>query len=372
MIIVQLNINSLRNKFEFLLEIVNDNVDILLIVETKLDISYHMNQFRIQGFQHFRLDRSSKGGGLIMYIRDTIPANQLTQHQIPKDFEAIIIEINLWKVKWLLCGSYNPKENTISYHLDNISKVLDYYIYKYDNLLLLGDYNCKETNNIMDKFHCTYNLKNLVTKPTCYKNPDNPRTIDLFLTNKRKSFYHTDAIVTGLSDFHTLVITVLKSSYVKVIPKVITYRCFKYFCENDFRFDLSCALNNIESADITYETFQSIYIRTLDIHAPFKIKYVRGNDQQFMNKDMRKTIMNRTKLKNMYYKHPTEENMRKFKKQRNFCVKLLRETKKSFYSNLDARQITDNRKFWKNIKPLFSTKTINASNIIFFLIMIKL
>ena len=123
-IIVQLNINSLRNKFEFLLEIVNDNVDILLIVETKLDISYHMNQFRIQGFQHFRLDRFSKGGGLIMYIRDSIPAKQLTQHQIPKDFEAIISEINLWKVKWLLCGSYNPKENTIFYHLDNISKVL--------------------------------------------------------------------------------------------------------------------------------------------------------------------------------------------------------------------------------------------------------
>ena len=94
-IIAQLNINSLRNKFEFLLEIVNDNVDILLIVETKLDISYPMNQFRIQGFQHFRLDRSSNGGGLTMYIRDSIPAKQLTQHQIPKDFEAIIIEINL-------------------------------------------------------------------------------------------------------------------------------------------------------------------------------------------------------------------------------------------------------------------------------------
>ena len=93
---------------------------------------------------------------------------------------------------------------------------------------------------------------------------------------------------------------------------------------------------------------------------PFKIKYVRGNDQQSA------AIMNRTKLKNMYYKHPTEENMRKLKKQRNFCVKLLRETKKDFYSNLDARQITDNRKFWKNVKPLFSTKTINASNIILF------
>ena len=146
-------------------------------------------------------------------------------------------------------------------------------------LQLLGDYNCEETNNIMDKFLCTYNLENLVKKPTCYKNPDSPRIIDLFLTNKRKSFYHTDAIVTGLSDFHTLVITVLKSSYVKVKPKVITYKCFKYFCENDFRFDLPCALNNIKSADITYETFQSIYIRTLDIHAPFKIKYVRGNDQ---------------------------------------------------------------------------------------------
>ena len=95
----------------------------------------------------------------------------------------------------------------------------------------------------------------------------------------------------------------------------------KYFCENDFQFDLACALNNIKSVDTTYETFQSIYIRTLDIHVPFKIKYVRGNDQQFMNKDMCKAIMNRTKLKNMYYKHPTEENMRKFKKTKEFLCK---------------------------------------------------
>ena len=51
------------------------------------------------------------------------------------------------------------------------------------------------------------------------------------------------------------------------------------------------------------------------------------------------------------------KNSTAFKKQRNLCVKLLRQSKKSYYSKLDPNVVSDNKQFWKTVKPLFSNKT---------------
>ena len=73
--IAHLNINSLRNKFEFLISLSEDNLDVLMISETKLDESFPTNQFMINGFSApFRLDLNDKGGGIILYIREDIPS----------------------------------------------------------------------------------------------------------------------------------------------------------------------------------------------------------------------------------------------------------------------------------------------------------
>ena len=133
-----------------------------------------------------------------------------------------------------------------------------------------------------------------------------------------------------------------------------------------FRNNLLNSLHAIPTSDITYPIFEGMYLKILDIDAPFKQKYVRGNDQPFMTKSLCKAIMVRTKLKNIYYRLPTDENLRIFKKQRNYCVKLLNKTKRNFYENINISKITDNRKFWKNIKPFFSNKIISASNFILY------
>ena len=69
-----------------------------------------------------------------------------------------------------------------------------------------------------------YNLKNLIKGPTCFKNPDKPSCIDLILlTNKIRSFQGSHIIETGISDFHKMVITVMKIYFKKQEPKIITY-----------------------------------------------------------------------------------------------------------------------------------------------------
>ena len=73
--------------------------------------------------------------------------------------------------------------------------------------------------------------------------------------------------------------------------------------------------------------------------------------------------MQRSKLKNKYHKNPTESNEKLYKKQRNFCVALLKKEKKKYYNNLDLNIFADNKKFWQRIKPLFSEKNTLKSNI---------
>ena len=70
LIFAQLNINSIRNKFDYLSDLVKGKVDVLLISETKIDDSFPKGQFLIQGFisAPYRLDRNCQGGGLMLFV----------------------------------------------------------------------------------------------------------------------------------------------------------------------------------------------------------------------------------------------------------------------------------------------------------------
>ena len=86
LIIAQLNINSLRYKFDSLAEILRSNVDIILISETKIDSSFPTAQFKIEGYTTYRLDRNSNGGGTLLYVRQDIPSTLLNTELLIEGF----------------------------------------------------------------------------------------------------------------------------------------------------------------------------------------------------------------------------------------------------------------------------------------------
>ena len=99
-IIGNLNINSLTNKFDQLKEIVLEYIDILVITETKLDNTFLNAQFLVPGFSKpFRLDRNRKGGGVMIYVRKNILSKLLTKHVPLSDIEWIFLELNFRKCK---------------------------------------------------------------------------------------------------------------------------------------------------------------------------------------------------------------------------------------------------------------------------------
>ena len=66
--------------------------------------------------------------------------------------------------------------------------------------------------------------------------------------------------------------------------------------------------------------------------------------------------MPRSKLHNLYLKVRSDENKIRYKKQRNICVSLVRKAKRKHYEDLSIADVTDNKKFWKRVKPLFGNK----------------
>ena len=95
-IIAHLIINSIRNKFEMLKEVIGNKIDILLISETNLDDTFPLSQFILEGFTPpYRLDRTEHGGGLMLFIREDIPSKLLPNVNPSGNIENIFVDINL-------------------------------------------------------------------------------------------------------------------------------------------------------------------------------------------------------------------------------------------------------------------------------------
>ena len=329
LVIAHININSLRNKFIDLQFLIKDNIDVLLVTETKLDISFPTSQFIIEGYSTpFRFDRDHRGGGVILYTREDLPCREFKINCDNNALEGIFLELNLRKTKWLIFGGYNFNKCNIEKYLFTLGKILDNYMSKYEHFLFLGDFNSETTEHFMKEFCLAYNLHNLVKEPTCYKNPLKPSLIDLILTNKTGCFQHTQTIETGLSDHHKMTLTVLRTSIPKQAPIMVTYRNYKTFDPVIFSHELNEKLNEIDNANVNYEVFRSNYTMLLNEHAPVKKKLVRANNAPFMTKHLSKAIMNRSRLRNKFLKTPNSENDINYKRQRNYCANLSKKEKK--------------------------------------------
>ena len=90
----------------------------------------------------------------------------------------------------------------------------------------------------METFCESYGSKNLIKDPTSHKNPPNPSCIDLILKKSPLSFQSSGVIETGLSDFHKMTVTVMKTTFEKSDPKIIHYRDYRRYNSYSFRQDL--------------------------------------------------------------------------------------------------------------------------------------
>ena len=89
---------------------------------------------------------------------------------------------------------------------------------------------------------------------------------------------------------------------------------------------------------------------------PLPKQRVGANDKPYMNKDLRKAMRIRSSLKKVANNSKREEDVRKYKNQRNLVVKLNIQAKRQYFMSIQSKTIDNDKKFWKTVKPLFSNK----------------
>ena len=151
LIILQVNINGLRNKLEELKLLIHDtHADIITIQETKLTPKAKTQ--KIHNFTSVRTDRLHKaGGGLITLIRDNIT---FTTTDMPSTINTHNIELQMVKVHInntkhiTIANIYIPPRDTTSTHYKTADTDIQHciqYITNIPHSVLTGDVNAHST-----------------------------------------------------------------------------------------------------------------------------------------------------------------------------------------------------------------------------------
>ena len=168
----------------------------------------------------------------------------------------------------------------------------------------------------------------------------------------------TKVTETVLGDFHKLMSTILGSHFSLLKPNTIYYRNHKKINEQKFLEDVKNTnfCFNSDDPNDNYELITDLFSKIVNKHAPLKKKFLRGNQAPFINKELRKAIYDRSRLRNRFCKTPTEENEKLYKKQRNKCVSIRKKSIRNYFNKIANENVVTNRNFWKIIKPFLTNK----------------
>ena len=138
-----LNVNGVPNKITDLQIIIqNIPLDCHVLRETKLDESFPNAQFKIDGYEiRARLDRDKYNGALIVFFRRGIICKRISYLELSFS-ECICSELTISKSKWLCFSVYGPPDpGNLSIFFEEQSESLSKAILKYQNIIIMGDFN---------------------------------------------------------------------------------------------------------------------------------------------------------------------------------------------------------------------------------------
>ena len=184
--------------------------------------------------------------------------------------------------------------------MESMGKAVGSLSSKHENFLIIEDINTQANDTYVKDFCDIYSFKRLIKERTQYKNHINQECIDLIPANRQDSFRNYCVIDTGLSNFHKMGVTVLRSYFLKAEPKTIMDRDYNKFSISKFRSITNTRIQN--SSNTSLSSFMHVCKEALDKVEPLQQKYNRANDALFISKNITEAIMKRTRLRHNYLK----------------------------------------------------------------------
>ena len=205
-------------------------MNVVSIAERKIDASFPSAQFVLEGYHSpYRLDISSRSGGILVYVKSPIPSRHLSCENLCDSVQAIRFEINLRKEKCLVISIYCPPSHNGEHFLNNLNVMIEFFADTYDNYLIMGNFNIEQSDPSLKAFLNSNSLYNLIKSNAYFKGKGS--CIDLFLNNRKYSFKFSGSYETGISNHHHMIYTFLKSCFSNTEPKLLNYRYFKHFSQ---------------------------------------------------------------------------------------------------------------------------------------------
>ena len=287
-----LNINSLSKHIDELQIYMKDGLfDVLAINETKLDEYDPDSIINLSGYTCIRKDRNKAGGGVCIYIRNTINFTRKKSFE-DKDLEMISVEITKANSSpFLFTTWYTPRKSSDEL-FDKFEKCLKKVDSKYKEHYILGDLNCdliasnihSHTSKLIDLFDI-YQLSQLINEPT--RVTENTKTlIDHIITNNKEYLTHHGVLTTSISD-HNLIFAIRKIDHHRGPPRYIETRSFKNFNEAKFIQDIQNTNwpmpKDSDEINHIWEDWKTTLRAVLDRHAPCRVKRVRNATSPWVN-----------------------------------------------------------------------------------------
>ena len=377
MAVASLNVNGLCSHLDEVQLLINNlGIHILALNETKLDPNYPKELTSIAGYQQERLERTCNGGGVSIYIRDSIKYKPRSDVPVD-DLEIICIEVEPPKSKsFLVLAWYRPPSDPVA-SFDKLEKVLSFLDKEGKEIILLGDTNCDLTPKLAEQpidnnskhmldLYESFSFKQLVEEPTRVTLTTSS-IIDHIATTCARNIVKSGVHEVAMSD-HYMVYCIRKfNGAVEKDHKMIKTRKMKNFNEDAFLADVSgiCweqMLTETDDINTLVNNWSNLFSLIIDKHAPITEMRVSEKYCPWIDKDLRDLMQTRDKLRKAASKRKSQFLMDSYRQVRNKVNSRNIQLKKQYFTDKISACQGNMKESWKAVNELLNKRS-KSSNI---------
>ena len=153
----------------------NSALDILALSETKIDSSISDSEIEIQNYSVMRRDRARKGGGVCLFVSNSLKPRRRTDLEVVSDrsqFESVWIQVEFCQNRSsLVCCCYRPPHGNVNDFISQFTAVMEAALDFSDDIIIIGDINLdllSDSNTVTNLKDATgmLEVQNLVSQPT--------------------------------------------------------------------------------------------------------------------------------------------------------------------------------------------------------------
>ena len=351
-----LNIRSVVSKRnEFLAYVLAHDPDLVAVTETFLDDSVHDSHIIPPGYVLFRKDRNRHGGGVMLLVRGSINVSRCVNYET--SCELLWVKLSLKPMSMIFGVFYRPPYHSthdLQALQDSLLSVSD----KHSCIIVCGDFNVPNIdwataaptltspnasllcNIVMDSF-----LTQMVTLPTRENN-----ILDLVLTSHADlvTYVHlTDNLADCDHEVVEFLVAVTSPAIHERKRKLYNFKQANF---EEFESLLSATPWDIidynGDVDMAWNLWKDLFLSAADQVIP-KITWRKRKSKCWFSSNTITMIHRKRKLYRVKKKHPSPENLARYRRISNIVRLLTRQETKCHFASLCDTYRHNPKQFWK-------------------------